>query len=286
MIKSPLRYPGGKSRAVKYLSQFIPEFKEFREPFFGGGSLSFYYAQKNPAAKFIASDINYDLYCFWNEVKNSNPKIIHEVALIKKSCKDGRKLYKEIIDRRKIDLGCFQRAVDFFILNRITFSGIADSGGYSERSFHERFTDSSIERLKSAYDAIKNIDFIYSDYKELINKPGNDVFIFLDPPYYSTTNSKLYGRNGDLHTGFDHIRFFETLETCKHNFLITYDNDRFIRDLWHDFYQVQWKLQYGMNNYKKGYCEKGLELLISNYPLDVFTGNALNILNYQNTSII
>jgi DNA adenine methylase len=38
MIKSPLRYPGGKSRAVKYLSQFIPEFKEFREPFFGGGT--------------------------------------------------------------------------------------------------------------------------------------------------------------------------------------------------------------------------------------------------------
>lgn len=32
MIKSPLRYPGGKSRAVKIISPIIPEFKEFREP--------------------------------------------------------------------------------------------------------------------------------------------------------------------------------------------------------------------------------------------------------------
>ena len=36
--KSPLRYPGGKSRAIKFLQDFFPkDFKEFREPFFGGG---------------------------------------------------------------------------------------------------------------------------------------------------------------------------------------------------------------------------------------------------------
>jgi len=267
MIKSPLRYPGGKSKAVKYLSKFIPKFNEFREPFFGGGSLSFYYAQENPSAKFLASDLNYELYCFWNELKNSKDKLIREITLIKNSYNDGRKLYKEIMDRRKNDLSCIQRAIDFFILNRITFSGIADSGGYSDQSFHKRFTDSSIERLESAYMVVKNIEFFNSSYEELINKPGKDVFIFLDPPYYSTTNSKLYGKNGDLHINFDHIKFYETLKNCKHNFLITYDNNEFIRNLWSDLYHVEWKLQYGMNNYKRGYCESGSEILIANYPL-------------------
>jgi DNA adenine methylase len=42
MIKSPLRYPGGKSRAVKLISALIPEFDEFREPFLGGGSVFIY----------------------------------------------------------------------------------------------------------------------------------------------------------------------------------------------------------------------------------------------------
>ena len=268
MIKSPLRYPGGKSRAVKYLSQFIPKFKELREPFFGGGSVSFYYVQNNPSAAFFASDLNYELYCFWSELKKSKDKLIREITFIKESYNDGRKLYKEIMERRNDDLTCLQRAIDFFILNRITFSGIADSGGYSEQSFHKRFTDSSIERLETAYNIVKRIEFSNSGYEELIDRPGEDVFIFLDPPYYSTTNSKLYGKNGNLHTNFDHIKFFETLRNCKQNFLITYDNNEFIRDLWHGFHQIQWKLQYGMNNYKRGYCESGSEILIANYPLE------------------
>ena len=39
-LKTPLRYPGGKSRAVSKLLQYIPDlsnFHEFREPFIGGG---------------------------------------------------------------------------------------------------------------------------------------------------------------------------------------------------------------------------------------------------------
>ena len=39
MIKSPLRYPGGKSRAIEKIIPLIPAFEEFREPFVGGGSV-------------------------------------------------------------------------------------------------------------------------------------------------------------------------------------------------------------------------------------------------------
>ena len=41
----------------------------------------------------------------------------------------------------------FERAVRFFILNRITFSGTVDSGGYSKQAFEHMFTFSSIERV-------------------------------------------------------------------------------------------------------------------------------------------
>ena len=42
-LKTPLRYPGGKSRALSKLFQYIPDlkgYKEFREPFLGGGSVA------------------------------------------------------------------------------------------------------------------------------------------------------------------------------------------------------------------------------------------------------
>ena len=40
-LKTPLRYPGGKSRAVPKLCQWLPaEITEYREPFLGGGSMA------------------------------------------------------------------------------------------------------------------------------------------------------------------------------------------------------------------------------------------------------
>jgi len=52
MIKSPLRYPGGKSRSVEQIASQIPDFQEFREPFLGGGSVFVYVKQRYPDKKF------------------------------------------------------------------------------------------------------------------------------------------------------------------------------------------------------------------------------------------
>lgn len=270
MIKSPLRYPGGKSRAVKYLYQFIPEYEEFREPFFGGGSFTFFCLQKRPHQKYAASDINYDLYCFWNELKTHRDRLIEEIQNVKQTWHDGRQLFKHLLATRENGLSDFQRAVDFFVLNRITFSGVVDSGGYSEKSFQRRFTDSSIQRVYRAYEVVKHVEFLASDYSELLFREGNQVVIFLDPPYYSATKSRLYGKKGRLHTSFNHETLAKNLKECPHKWLMTYDNSDYTRKLFKDFYQIDWELQYGMNNYKQDTAEKGKELLIANYNLDSF----------------
>ncbi|HET54158.1 MAG TPA: DNA adenine methylase [Ignavibacteria bacterium] len=267
MIKSPLRYPGGKSRAVKFLQRFIPPFSEFREPLFGGGSFSIYMVQKYPTRIFKASDINYDLFCFWNELKSNSENMINEIYKVYEIEKNGRRLFDSIMKKRNDDLTSLQRAVDFFLLNRITFSGVVDSGGYSEQAFQKRFTKSSIERLKSTSKIIQNIEFSHTDYSALLEEHGNDVFIFLDPPYYSATKSKLYGKNGNLHVNFDHELFFQKLNSCTFNWLITYDNSEFVKELYKDYFIIEWQLQYGMNNYKKKNSAKGEELLIANYDL-------------------
>ncbi|MEW6701573.1 MAG: DNA adenine methylase, partial [Bacteroidota bacterium] len=76
MIKSPLRYPGGKSKAIDSISKLIPDFTEFREPFVGGGSVFVYLKQKFPSRNFWINDIYQNLYHFWNECKENPNKLI------------------------------------------------------------------------------------------------------------------------------------------------------------------------------------------------------------------
>lgn len=46
-IRSPLRYPGGKFKAMPQIMPHIPaNVKDWREPFFGGGSVTLYYLQR------------------------------------------------------------------------------------------------------------------------------------------------------------------------------------------------------------------------------------------------
>lgn len=72
MIKSPLRYPGGKSRAVKIISKYIPkETTSLCSPFFGGGSLEIYCAQNG--IRVYGYDSFWPLVDFW-QVLLKNPQ--------------------------------------------------------------------------------------------------------------------------------------------------------------------------------------------------------------------
>ena len=296
LIKSPLRYPGGKSRALKFLTQFLPkDIDEFREPFFGGGSLGLYVAQ-NPqysGVKIYANDLNYELFCFWQSLQRDCTGLISGILELKSRFAEGKELYNFILSRRNDELDELTRGIDFFILNRITFSGVVDSGGYSQKSYESRFTPSSIERLKTTSKILGNFAFFSSDYREFLREKSLDkgienipkasdtiqgkngdkssdeksVFLFLDPPYFSASKSKLYGKKGILHTNFDHFELCEVLKSTKHKFLLTYDDSAFIRDLYKDFCLKEWSLQYGMNNFKQTNAPKGKELLISNFDL-------------------
>lgn len=266
-VKSPLRYPGGKSKAIDIIMPHIPlNIKEYREPFIGGGSVCL--AVKSLFGTNIKSywvnDLNFDLYCFWLYAKNENKLLADKINEIKQKYVDGRELF-QYFTREDIVWSEFDRAVRFFILNRITFSGTVDSGGYSQKAFEGRFTDSSIDRLRNLHSPLSSIHITNTDYIDLLLPTGEQVFIFLDPPYFSATKSKLYGRRGNLHTNFDHQRFAENMRQCQHKWLITYDDSPEIRNLF-DFANITaWTLQYGMNNYKQKSAAIGQELLIKNY---------------------
>jgi hypothetical protein len=77
--------------------------------------------------------------------------------------------------------------------------------------------------------------------------------------------SRLYGKRGELHLRFDHERLSRVLRRIPHKWLLTYDDCAYIRELYADFTQLRWTLQYGMNNYKQPQARPGRELFIANY---------------------
>lgn len=284
MIKSPLRYPGGKSRAIPQIINFLPaNFSEYREPFVGGGSLFIYLKQAYPKLNIWINDLNQNLFLFWKYSQLELPDLVLGINKLRDEYQNGKDLFEMLTQINVDQLSALDRAIRFFILNRITFSGTVESGGYSEGAFQGRFTLSSIERLAKMEHLLEDIEITNLDYCELLKKPGKDVFIFLDPPYYSARKSKLYGKKGDLHTSFEHDRFARLLKECNHHWLITYDDCPEIRENFQFANICEWELQYGMNNYKQDRAAKGKELFITNYQVHEKDNAAINQLAQQLT---
>lgn len=274
LIKTPLRYPGGKSRVAELLVDLMPDFKEYREPFLGGGSVFLTAKQKRPDAKYWVNDLYYDLYCFWYEVQRDNPDLVKEIRETRDywttgegASLGGKYMYEKLVaDIMAYDVNETQaRAIAFFIINRVTFSGTSMSGGYSQESFDKRFTPSSIDRLEKIGPLLQDTKITCLDYSELLRDPGEDVFIFLDPPYYTATKSALYGKNGELHKGFDHERFAEEVKNCPHKWMITYDNCDYVKEMYKDFNIIPFEFAYGMRNVTANAEMTGKEVLITNY---------------------
>ena len=93
---------------------------------------------------------------------------------------------------------------------------------------------------------------------------GNNVFLFLDPPYKIGTY--LYGSNAELHKNFKHEEFYEACALCKHDWFVTYNNDDDLKQLYRNFHQEEFKITYGMKHRPDNKLKK--ELLVCNYDIN------------------
>lgn len=246
---SPLRYPGGKTRACKVLDLILNEhfnisnFKTIVSPFFGGGSFEFF-LQNKYNLNILANDKFTPLVTFWKTCKYQNQELCNELYKFLETV--DKTMFMEFRNKIMNEQDNLKQAIMYFIINRCSFSGSTLSGGFSLESSKKRFTKSSIDRIKQL-----NLEYfeIYNLDCETFLDTCNDELIFLDPPYYLET-SKLYGNNGDMHEHFDHVKFFNYISSKK-NWLMTYNNCDYIKNLYKDFKIIETNWSYGMNKSKQ-----------------------------------
>ena len=250
---SPLRYPGGKTRACKIIEDVILQhfdmtcYDTIISPFFGGGSFEFY-LQNKYGVKLIVNDKFTPLYHFWKQVKLNKKLLCEELRKLKSVSKEQFMAYRNTI--MDLNDNVLQQAIQYFVVNRCSFSGSTLSGGFSEEASSKRFTPSSINKIEAL--DFTNIEIYNNDFYDFVNdftNNNNKTLLFLDPPYYLENKSKLYGNNGDMHEGFNHQLLFELLNTKK-NWIITYNNCEHIRNIYKDYTIIDVNWSYGMNTSK------------------------------------
>ena len=278
-LKTPLRYPGGKSRAVVKLSQFLPDLtqvKEFREPFVGGGSVAIEITKRYPDMDIWVNDLYEPLYNFWCEVRDHGYMMFDRLIAMKKFYPDppeGSNVYpatrlfqqaKETLnDEKKSPL---DRACAFYIINKCSFSGLTESSSFSKQASVSNFSMSGITRLPEYQELIKNWKITNLDYKKLLTDK-KDVFVYLDPPYDIKDN--LYGKKGGLHKKFNHDKFATDCDRFVSPMLISYNSSQLVKDRFKEWTAAEFAHTYTMRSvgcYNTDQAKRK-ELVLMNYEV-------------------
>ena len=283
-LKTPLRYPGGKSRAVTKMAQYFPDMRkyvEYREPFLGGGSVAIHMTKMYPHLKITVNDLYEPLINFWTQLqtfgdeltnklidyKINHPNPSKELRTEKGTKFPAQELFlnsKEVINDSSFDP--IERAAAFYIVNKCSFSGLTESSSFSKQASVSNFSMRGIEKLPEYSQIISHWHINSYSYEYCFRTDIHDgLFMNLDPPYDIKDN--LYGKKGAMHKGFDHDQFAEDCSQSSVHQLISYNSDQLVKDRFKGWKAGEFNLTYTMRSvgeYMKDQQERK-ELLLFNY---------------------
>lgn len=238
--KSPLRYPGGKTRAIKVLKSFIPAGKTtLLSPFLGGGS--FELALANEGMQVYANDLFHPLYTFWKVLKERPSEL---QAAVQAACPVSKEAFADLRTNILAMTDELETATAYYLVNRCSFSGSTFCGGFSQQSADGRMNQAAIDRLTTV--SLANVQLSNDDCVAFLqtHPQTENTVVYADPPYYIQTY--VYGKDGDMHEGFDHRGFASELKK-RTDWVLSYNDCPFIRQLYADcrIESVHWS--YGMS---------------------------------------
>ena len=273
-LKTPLRYPGGKSRACTKLDQFFPDlrdYKEYREPFLGGGSVAIHITKKYPHLQVWVNDLYEPLVNFWKTLQDDGYALYKRLQELKSRYPDRGSAKGLFLEAKELvnddSVSPLYRACAFYVINKCSFSGLTESSSFSAQASDSNFSMRGIEKLTGYSDIIKDWKITNLRYQELLSD-DKETFLYLDPPY--EIGSNLYGKKGSMHKGFDHDGFATICDRFISPQLISYNSSQLIKDRFKEYKTGEFDLTYTMRSvgeYMREQKERK-ELLLFNYEIE------------------
>ncbi|QUH21844.1 DNA adenine methylase [Alkaliphilus sp. B6464] len=239
---SPLRYPGGKSKLIEYLYSKLQKtnIDTFGEAFCGGSSVGLSLLEAGVIKNLILNDLDYGVFSLFSIIKENPDMLIDKIKNYEPTHKDFFKS-REIITNNYSNCDLFEAAWALLVVNRLAYSGIYKAnplGGRngSKKDLLSRWSPNTICKRIEKINLMKDrITVLNMDACELIEEMYWNPFttIFIDPPYYVKGKDLYYCYFNEE----QHVKLNTLLDSLYKgcpgaDILLTYDNAKFIEDLY------------------------------------------------------
>lgn len=278
---SPLRYAGGKSKAVGLILQHLPALREKKivSPFFGGGSVEIAMASEL-GYEVIGYDLFGMLVNFWQQAIAHPTELADELAKLipdeenftrnrhillhywdtikpsDLSYKTKKHIELTADEKTRLTESPLMQAVYYYYNMQLSYGPMFLGWQSSVYLNPARYTG-IVDRIREFRPG--NLTLAQDSFENVIEKHAND-FLFLDPPYYLGTDSKMFKGiypNSNFaihHNAFDHTLMCSLLKKHRGGFFITYNDCPTIREMYKEYTQMfpSWQYTYGQGETRVG----------------------------------
>lgn len=246
------------------MEQLRPLLKDatlFHDVFVGGGSIAIAVAKEFPKLQINVNDINPNISAFWRVIAGSADL---QPLVEKVSIQPTLELFLKL--RGREPWGLIEKAYYAIFFNRCTFSGIEKSGPIGGMKQESEYTVDCRYNKEKIIRSLYELRDLFRDrltvsrlhFDRYFHTFGELGTFYLDPPYYEKGHQlyKHYMVKGE------HTLLRNTLEGID-NWLLSYDNAPFIRELYSDYHILDLDVGYSIQGKKKNWNNKK-EILITN----------------------
>ena len=275
---TPLRYPGGKTQLYHFVAQIIKDnnYTTLIEPCAGGANLSLSLLQNKIIGHAIINDFDKGIYSLFFNILERPQQLITKIEQVPFDVDTPYQpfileYYQKVKEHYTANYNGYTNnsldlAFEFLFLNRTNYSGIINGrpiGGLNQAGKYKlncRFNKKTlIKKINLIHSLKSKITLCNQDANQLLNnlQLNNQILAFIDPPYVEQGNS-LYNLG---FTQEQHKQLADTINHLSTPYLVTYDNDKLIKDIYPHQNLYYYALKYSSNNKNKG---KHFELMIAN----------------------
>lgn len=261
-MKPIIKYNGGKSRELKTIKPYFPEFDKYVEPFVGGGSVFFDLELKGAAI----NDLNPVLVNFYKDVAFNREQLIAELQELENT----EECYYKVRSMFNGEIeNPYLMSTLYAYLNRCSFSGMVrynSKGDYNTpfgryKNYYpwKFFTEEASELLRNTNITNDSFEVLFEKY----NSP--EYFFYCDPPYLSPFRDYVPFAKFDEE---EHIRLAELFKTTKSKVMINISDLGIIRELYQDYIVHEYDKTYAFNVKDRMRENNNVKhLIITNYDI-------------------
>jgi DNA adenine methylase len=244
------------------------DFKRYVEPF--AGSACLFFATHPPHA--LLGDVNSALIETY-EILRAHPR---KLARAVQKLPNTRDKYYQIRDQNPANMTPLERATRFIYLNRLCFNGVYRTNRKGIFNVpigsHQGAAPSEKEFFRCSY-ALRSAELYSGDFAKCLTSLHESDFVYLDPPYSSSSRPRFGEYGYDTFQPIDIHRLQSTLKAIDDvgaRFLLSYSDSRPHRKSFSAWNVRSLRVRRHVAGFSK-HRNIVSELLVSNYEIEAAT---------------